>query len=69
MQKFHNKRNDTSKRLSNYLAFLIRKCQLGYRKKNKLGAKYACVVVVSLALKLCCAAETIQCITPLKPGK
>lgn len=38
------------------------------QKKNKLGAKYACGVVISLALKLCCAAETIQCITPPKPG-
>lgn len=68
IQKFPNKRNATSKCLSNYLALLMRKWQLGYRK-NKLGVKYACGVVVSLALKLCYAAETIQCITPPKPGK
>lgn len=33
VQKFHNKRNDKNKCMSNYLAFLMRRCQLRYRKK------------------------------------
>lgn len=60
-----------AKCLSNYLAFLKRKCQPGFKKelKRNLEQNIHVLLWVFLALKLYSEAETIWYPTPLKPRK